>query len=315
MSTMQVCTTVPSQGPATSDARRGLLLGALAVVIFALTFPMTRMAVGSAEAPQLAPAFVAVARAAGAGLISLIYLLACRASLPNVAQLPALALSALGIVFGFPLFLALALRDVPSMHAAIVTGITPLTTAAFAAVALRQRASAGFWACAVLGCVLVLAFAVYEGGGSISVADGWLLLAVLSAGGGYVAGARLSAQMPAERVISWVLVLSLPLTAPLAIAWWPTVPASAAAWGGLAYVTVFAMWLGFIFWYRGLALGGTLRVSQIQLLQPFLALIFSVPLLGEPLRASTFVFALLVLATVFVGRRVPVPGTASRTGQ
>ena len=315
MSTMQACTTVPSQGPATADARRGLLLGALGVVIFALTFPMTRMAVGSAEAPQLPPAFVAAARAAGAGLISLAYLLACRASLPKVAQLPALALSALGIVFGFPLFLALALREVPSMHAAVVTGITPLTTAAFAAIALRQRASASFWACAVLGCVLVLAFAMHEGGGTITVADGWLLLAVLSAGGGYVAGAGLTAQMPAERVISWVLVLSLPLTAPLAIVWWPTEPASAAAWGGLAYVTVFAMWLGFFFWYRGLALGGTLRVSQIQLLQPFLALIFSVPLLGEPLRASTFVFALLVLATVFVGRRGPVQGTASRTGQ
>ena len=315
MSTMQVCSPVPSQGPATADARRGLLLGALAVVIFALTFPMTRMAVGSAEAPQLAPAFVAVARAAGAGLISLVYLLACRASLPKVAQLPALALSALGIVFGFPLFLALALREVPSMHAAIVTGITPLTTAAFAAIALRQRASASFWGCALLGCLLVLAFAVYEGGGSISVADGWLLLAVLSAGGGYVAGARLSSEMPAERVISWVLVLSLPLTAPLAMLWWPMQPVSAAAWGGLAYVTVFAMWVGFFLWYRGLALGGTLRVSQIQLLHPFLALIFSVPLLGEPLRASTVVFALLVLATVFVGRRVPVQGTGSHTGR
>ena len=159
MSTIQACTTVPSQGPATVDARRGLLLGAFGVVIFALTFPMTRMAVGSAEDPQLPPAFVAVARAAGAGLISLVYLLACRASLPKRIQLPALALSALGTVFGFPLSLALALREVPSMHAAVVTGITPLTTAAFAAIALRQRASASFWACAVLGCILVVAFA------------------------------------------------------------------------------------------------------------------------------------------------------------
>jgi drug/metabolite transporter (DMT)-like permease len=315
MSTMQVCTPVSAQSPGITDARRGLLLGALAVVIFALTFPMTRMAVGTAEAPQLSPAFVAVARAAGAGLIGAVYLLACRAGLPKRAQLPALALSAAGIVFGFPLFLALALREVPAMHAAIVTGITPLTTAAFAAIVLRQRASASFWACAVLGCGLVLAFAMWESGGTVTVADGWLLLAVFSAGGGYVAGARLSAEMPAERVISWVLVLSLPLTAPLAMVWWPTQPASAAAWGGLVYVTVFAMWLGFFFWYRGLALGGTLRVSQIQLLQPFLALIFSVPLLGEPLRASTVVFALLVLATVFVGRRAPVQGPALPSGR
>ena len=279
-------------------------------MIFAATFPMTRLAVGPADAPQLPPAFIAAARAAGAGLLSVVYLLATRAAWPGRRHLLPLILSALGTVLGFPLFLALALREVPAMHAAIVTGITPLATAAVAAIALRQRASSGFWACAVLGGALVLAFAVHQGGGTVSLADGWLLLAVLSAAGGYVAGVRLTADMPAERVISWVLVLSLPLTAPLALAGWPSQPASAAAWGGLAYVTLFAMWLGFLLWYRSLALGGALRVSQIQLLQPFLALLFSVPLLGEPLRPSTLVFALAVLATVFVGRRVPLHNQA-----
>jgi len=171
---------------------------------------------------------------------------------------------------------------------------------------LRQRASTGFWVCAVLGCVLVLVFAALEGGGTLTAADGWLLLAVLSAAGGYVAGAKLATEWPAERVISWVLVLSLPLTAPLAWAWRPAGAVSAAAWGGLAYVTLFSMWLGFFAWYRGLALGGALRVSQVQLLQPFLALLFAVPVLGETLEPTTLAFALAVLGVVIVGKKMPV---------
>jgi drug/metabolite transporter (DMT)-like permease len=301
--------------PASPDdhaARRGLWLGALGVVIFALTFPMTRLAVGPSEAPQLTPAFVTAGRAAGAGVLSLVYLWITGASRPTRRELPPLLLSALGTVVGFPLGIALALREVPAMHAAVVTGVLPLATAAVAAWALRQRASTGFWACAVLGCALVLAFAWQQGGGALSGADGWLLFAVGSAAGGYVAGARVAAERPAEQVISWVLALSLPLTAPVAFVWWPSEPASAAAWGGFAYVTLFSMWLGFFAWYRGLALGGTLRVSQVQLLQPFLALLFAVPLLGERLEPATLGFALAVMGVVLLGRHMPVRAGAAR---
>jgi drug/metabolite transporter (DMT)-like permease len=299
-------TALAASSPESHAARRGLWLGALGVVIFALTFPMTRLAVGPAEAPQLPPAFVTAGRAAGAGILSLLYLWLTRASLPTRRELAPLLLSALGTVIGFPLGIALALREVPAMHAAVVTGVLPLATAAVAAWALRQRASAGFWACAMAGCALVLGFAWQQGGGALSTADGWLLFAVASAAGGYVAGAKVAAARPAEQVISWVLALSLPLTAPLAWAWWPDQPASAPAWGGFAYVTLFSMWLGFFAWYRGLALGGTLRVSQVQLLQPFLALLFAVPVLGERLEPATLGFALAVLGVVALGKRMPV---------
>ncbi len=287
------------------DETRGLWLGLLGVVIFAMTFPMTRLAVGPASDPQLPPAFVTAGRAAFAGLLSLAYLLATRAPRPAVRQLPSLAVCALGTVLGFPLFLSLALRQVDSMHAAVVTGVLPLATAVAAALFFRQRPSAGFWACALLGCALVLAFAAFQGSGRLSAADGLLLLAVASAAVGYVAGARMSVQMPAEQVICWVLVLALPLTLPVMLAVWPVQPARLSAWGGFAYVTLFSMWLGFFAWYRGLALGGTVRVSQVQLLQPFLALLFSVPVLGERLEATTVLFSLAVIATVFIGKKMP----------
>jgi drug/metabolite transporter (DMT)-like permease len=290
----------------TNPARRGLLFGVLGVAIFALTLPMTRLAVGDAAAPQLPPAFVTAGRAAFAGLLSVAWLLATRAPWPQRRHWRALAVSAAGTVVGFPLFLSLALRQVDAMHAAVVTGVLPLATAVAGAVSLRQRPSAGFWACAMAGCALVLAFAAWAGSGRLVAADGLLLLAVLSAAVGYVAGARVAAVLPAEQVICWVLVISLPFTLPAALALWPQQPASAAAWGGLAYVSLFSMWIGFFAWYRGLALGGVVRVSQVQLLQPFLALLFAVPVLGERLEPMTVGFALAVVAVVFLGRRMPV---------
>jgi len=291
--------------PTTHDEARGLWFGLLGVVIFAMTLPMTRLAVGPAADPQLPPLFVTAGRAACAGLLSIVYLLATRAPRPRRDQLAELGVSAAGTVLGFPLFVALALREVDAMHAAVVTGVLPLGTAVAAALALRQRPSNAFWACALLGCGLVLAFAAHRGSGRLNAADGLLLLAIASASIGDVAGARLSAQMRAEQVICWVLVLSLPFTVPAMLASWPAQPVRASAWVGFAYVTLFSMWLGFFAWYRGLALGGTVRVSQVQLVQPFLALLFAVPVLGEALDATTLVFSLAVIATVFIGKRMP----------
>jgi drug/metabolite transporter (DMT)-like permease len=295
--------------PTAADSRRGFALGALGVTIFAMTLPMTRLAVGEAGAPQLSPAFITAGRAAVAGLLSLLYLLAVRAPWPARRHAGALALCAAGTVVAFPLCLALALRQVDAMHAAVVTGVLPLGTAVVAALVLRQRPSAGFWWCALVGCALVLAYAAWQGGGRLSVGDAWLGLAVLGTSIGYVAGARVSAVMPASQVICWVLVGSLPLSLPLALwlaPWSPAVPVALSAWGGFAYVSVFSMWLGFFAWYRGLTLGGVVQVSQVQLIQPFLALLFAVPVLGERLDAATLVFSLAVIGTVFLGKRMPV---------
>ena len=297
-------------------AARGLAWGAAGVLAFALTMPMTRLAVGDQSAPQLPPGFVTAGRAALAGLLSLAYLWAVGAKQvvwPARHLWPLLAVSAAGTVVGFPLGLAMALREVPAMHASVVSGVMPLCTAVVAALTLRQRASAGFWGCAVLGCALVVAFAFIAGGGRLVGADAWLALAVVSAAIGYVAGAQVSMQMPPEQTICWVLVISLPFTLPAMWIAWPTTPAAATAWAGFAYVTLFSMWLGFFAWYRGLAQGGVLRVSQVQLAQPFLALLAAVPILGERLEPLTVGFALAVVAVVFIGKRTPVAAISPTT--
>jgi drug/metabolite transporter (DMT)-like permease len=242
-----------------------------------------------------------------AGLLSIGYLRWVGARVPARQHWRPLAVCALGTVVGFPLCIGLALREVESMHAAVVTGIIPLGTAVVGALTLRQRPSAGFWACALAGCALVMGFAAWKGGGRLAAADGWLLLAVLSTSIAYVAGARVSGVIPAQQVICWVVVGSLPFTLPATVWWWPvdTSP-SLAAWGGLLYVGLFSMWLGFFAWYRGLAMGGIVRVSQVQLIQPFLALLFGVPILGERLDPTTVAFSLAVIAVVFVSRRMAV---------
>ena len=299
------------QGPSistttTADTTRGLLLGLAGVVMFALTLPMTRLAGGSAQAPQLDPAFVALGRAAVAGLLSLAYLAATGARRPRGGEWRLLAFTAGGVVFGWPLLSGLAVRQVDAVHAAVISGVLPLATAVIAALVLRQQPSRGFWACALAGLGLVIGFALWRGAGGLEVADGLLLCAVVCASAGYVSGARLSANLTAEQVICWVLVISLPITVPLAVMARPTAPVAASAWAGFAYVSLFSMWIGFFAWYRGLALGGMLRVSQVQVLQPFLSMLLAVPLLGEKLDAMTLAFAVAVLAVVWLGKRQPV---------
>jgi drug/metabolite transporter (DMT)-like permease len=308
--------TLPPERWRDLPANQGLLLGLLGVTIFALTLPMTRLAVGTVDAPQMSGVFVALGRAVVAALLSAAFLLATRAPWPRREDLLPLVITAGGVVFGFPLFTSVAMRYVEAVHASVIVGVLPLATAAVGALLHRQRPSAGFWLCAALGSALVVGFAVLRSGSaglSIHPADALLLAAMLCAAVGYGYGARLSQHLRAEHVICWALVIALPLTLPIAAHTRPQTALPASAWWGFAYTAVFSMWLGFFAWYRGLALGGTVRVSQVQLVQPFLGMLFAVPLLGERLDALTLGFAAAVIATVFIGKKMPVHATTSRT--
>ena len=301
----------PSQRQAT---RQGLWLGALGVAIFALTLPMTRLAAGTPEAPQMSGLFIASGRAVLAALLSGAYLWALRAPWPSRADWIRLGVVALGVVFGFPLFTSIAMRHVEAVHASVIVGVLPLATAVVGALLHRQRPSAGFWLCAALGTALVVAFALLRSGQSglrLAGADVLLLLAMVCAAVGYGVGAQLSQRIRPDFVICWALVLSFPLNLPLALVEWPYNAIKTGAWMAFGYLAVFSMWLGFFAWYRGLALGGTVRVSQVQLLQPFLSMLFAVPLLGETLDTLTAGFGLAVMAVVFIGRKMPVSVASS----
>ncbi|WP_353395229.1 DMT family transporter [Hydrogenophaga sp. 5NK40-0174] len=299
----------------TPQERKGMWLGVLGVTVFALTLPMTRMATGDQSDPQLSPWFVTWARGVIAGALSLVYLTATRSRLPAAEHRGALLLSLAGNAIGFPLLLGWALRHISAGHAAVFTALLPLATAAVAAWLMHQRARMAFWVYSASGSVLVVVFSLLRShqagqGFTLEWADLLLVGAVISASLGYVGGAKVTPALGAERTISWVCVMALPATLTGTWLTWPAAPVATSAWLALLYVGAFSMWAGFFAWFRGLALGGALRVSQTQLLQPFISILAAVPLLGEPLSLTTLIFALAVVATVFLGRRAAAPVAA-----
>lgn len=291
---------------ASHDETRGMLLGLVGVAMFSLTLPFTRMAVA-----ELDPLFVALGRALGAALLAGAWLAWRRAPLPPRAALAPLALVMLGVVVGFPLLSSMALRYVPASHGAVLAGLLPLMTTLYAALRGDERPSTGFWAMSVLGAALVAGFALSQGGGALHAADLLMFAAVAAGAVGYAEGGKLARILGGPETICWALLLAAPLVAPLlgwrlAAGMVPLAGVGAAAWLGLAYVTAFSMFIGFFFWYRGLALGGIARVGQVQLLQPFMSLVGAALLLGEALTLHNSLFALAVIGVVFAGRRLQV---------
>lgn len=278
-------------------------LGLLGIAMFSLTLPFTRLAVA-----ELNPVLVACGRAFVAGTCSVVLLWHKRASWPTGQQWRALAITAAGVIIGFPVFMSIAMYYVPASHGAIVLGLLPLMTALFGALRFGERPSLGFWLAALAGSALVTAFALQEGGGEFHIADLALLIAVISASMGYAEGGRLARTMSGPDVICWAMVLSIPLAFPatLFLLWHYGAHASLAAWGSFSYLALFSALIGFFFWYRGLALGGIARVGQVQLMQPFLTLLGAMVLLGEPLKLSQFAFAIAIIAVVAVGRKMTI---------
>lgn len=305
--------------PRRSPDTRGLWLGIAAMAMFGMTLPMTQLATGTAAAPQFSPMFVTCARAVVAAGLSALWLLHGRAPWPTGRQAALLVVAALGNAVAYPLTLAWALRTGTSQHAAVITALAPLATSVVAALVLRQRVARGFWACAVAGCALVVAFSLWRSlqsghGWRPAPADALLALGVLGASIGYVAGARITPALGAERVICWVTLAALPITLPGALLSWaaqpPLASVPASAWLGFAYVSLFSMWMAFFAWYRALAQGDAVRVSQLQLLQPFFAMLFAWPIHGQPVAASSLLFGVAVVGTVMLGRRLSAVGTA-----
>ena len=277
---------------------RGLLLGLLAVAAFSLTLPATRAALVSFE-----PVFVCAARIVLAAGLAAAYLAIGRHRLPNRSELKALCAVVAGVVFGFPLFTALAMQHVDASHGGVVLGIMPLTVAATGALVFKERPSPSFWLFAVLGSAVVVAFSLLRSHGGIEPADIYLLIAVVTASVSYAVGATVSRSLGGLQTISWALLMGLPIWIPTVILTFPaTLAATPGAWIGLLYVALISQFLGFLPWFRGLALGGIARVGQTQLLQPFLTIIASALLLGEAVDAMTIGFAVAVFAIVAAGR-------------
>ncbi|MFC0709549.1 DMT family transporter [Azorhizophilus paspali] len=280
--------------------KRGWVNGFLGMVIFAGSLPATRAAVMDFDS-----IFLTCARAAIAALVGLALLLVFRQRRPTLAEVPSLAIVVLGVVIGFPLLTALALRHVSAAHSIVFVGLLPLCTAIFGVVRAGERPRPAFWLFSLLGSAFVAGYAAKGSVEILSAGNLLMLAAVVLCGLGYAEGARLSRYLGGWQVINWALVLALPIMLPLALFSMPAsfVHVGAPAWFSLAYVSLFSMLIGFVFWYRGLAQGGIAAVCQLQLLQPFFSLGLAALFLHETVSGTMLIATLGAVVCVAAARR------------
>ena len=282
---------------------KGMLIGFIGILIFSLTLPVSKIAILSFD-----PYFIAFGRATLAGTVALAYLLYKKEIMPSKADFAKFVVIALGVVFGFPIFTTVAMTEGSSSHGAVILGMMPLATTVIGVIRFKERPSLGFWLVSLLGAALVVVYALMKSSGSFTYVDGLLVLGGISACVGYVEGGELSRKMNPRSVISWALVISLPVNIVMSYVTFNTqyVHAGPIAWTSFLYLSLFSMFIGFFFWYEGLAVGGIARVSQVQLLQPFCTLVVASVLLGDSLTIMNLFFAFLVVSTVVLGKRMLV---------
>lgn len=275
--------------------KSGWVNGFLGVVIFSGSLPATRVAVSDFD-----PLFLSFARAAIAGVLAIVLIISLRQKRPARGDLISLVIVALGVVVGFPLLTAIALTHITSAHSIVFIGLLPLATAIFAVLRAGDRPRPAFWLFSVTGSLLVAGFALNQDLSASWIGDLFMFAAILACGLGYAEGGKLSRKLGGWQVICWALVLSLPVILPLAIYTQPEswVGIGQPAWFALAYVSIFSMLIGFIFWYRGLAQGGIAAVGQLQLIQPFLGLMLAAILLHESVSGLMVLVSFAVVACV-----------------
>jgi len=282
---------------------KGLMYGLIGVIIFGLTLPATRIAV-----TELDPVIVGLGRAIIAAMCAGAYLFFTKARRPTTVEFKKLAITAVGIIFGFPLLSAIAMLYTPASHGGVMLGILPLATVAASTMFAGERPSIAFWVCSAIGAAAVILFAILQGGFELHIADILLVASVLSAAVGYAIGGQLSKTLGGANVISWALIISLPFLFPPVLFVYSEVPSTLSpnVWASFLYVAIFSQFLGFFAWNRGMELCGIARIGQLQLLQPFVTLLAAWVLLNEPLTWMTLGFASFVVGVVAVGRKLQV---------
>lgn len=283
---------------------------ALGVLAFSGTFPATHVALEG-----FSPGFVGAGRSVVAAIGAALCLFVGKAKVPRRTELPGFVVIACCVGFGFGLISAITLRSVGVAASGIVVGLLPIATAIIATWRFGERPSPVFWIASFAGAALVVGFLLSRGGGSLSADDLLLLVAVIIAAVGYAEGGRLSKLMPGWQVICWALLLSLPVTLPIAT--YSAIEShphpGVAAMTGFLYVSFFSMLFGFFAWNRGLAMAGIARASQVQLAQPLLTLGWAALLFGESISVAMLGVAVGVVACVAITQRVRI--SSSRNGR
>ncbi len=290
----------------------GFLLGFIGVVIFSLTLPITRHLAQS----DFTSLEIGFGRGFLAGIASLFILLFKgqfkSEHLPSKSDLRKLMITAVGVVFAFPIFTAIAMQSIPAGNGGIVLAAVPLSTAIFAGLLSDENPTKRFWGMAILGFISVTVFRLLTSDSSITnlgLGDLALLVCVIIGGMGYAQGGILGKKMSGWKIICWSLVISLPLVVPLTLFNFNFTHLLHVAQDSsisillFAFLCLFNNLIGFFFFYEGLGIGGVAKVSQIDLFRPFFTFFFAVVFLGESMNLISVVFLLLIISIVYLGKR------------
>ncbi|MHA7154948.1 DMT family transporter [Arthrobacter sp. TMN-50] len=293
--------------PLLSSSRVGIAWGLLGVAAFSFTVPFTRVAVGG-----LSPLFIGSGRSVIAAAIAIAALALTQQRIPNASQWMRLCVVAGGIVIGFPLLTSFALTTTPASHGAVVIALLPAATAVMAVIRGKERQPRSFWAMAIIGSIAAVGFATIQGDGltHLTVSDLLLFGAVVAAAIGYAEGGLLARELGAWQTVSWALVIAAPLMVVLTIVAAVQQPPAGTAleWAAFGYLAVVSMFLGFFAWYRGLAIGPMSQVSQVQLIQPVLSILWAVLLLGEEITTATILGGIAVILCAGIAVRTRLSG-------
>ena len=293
-----------------NNENKGFIYGFVGILIFSLTPVATKIALGSSN-NELSAEFITFGRSAVAGFLALLYLLFFKKKIPKKSDLMNFSIIALCLTIGFPLSLSYGLIYSTSIHAGVILAFLPLATAIFASFYFKQRASISFWLCALTGSIIIIIYILIHNQNvntnfKISHYDILFCISVIAAAIGYNFGAKLTKSMLSADVISWALVLALPVHFTLAIYYFPQTEINVISWLAFLYVAIFSQWIGFFAWYKGLDIGGAVRVSQIQLLMPFFTFAFSIYLLGETLDFLTIIFSIAIILLIYLSRKMAI---------
>jgi len=281
----------------------------IGIIIFSATLPFTKLALGINN-NQLSPEFITFGRSTLAGLLSIIFLIINKKKIPSSKYFTNLIIIAILLIFLFPLLISYGVKDNQAIHSGVILGSLPLFTSLFAAIYFKQKETFLFWFFSFMGFTSIILFSIFaldkfdlQSIANFNVSDLILFLSVIVASVGYVVGSKLTEKLGSLTVISWALAISLPITLPLSIVHYPSNSINLESWLAFFYLAVMAQWIGVFFWFKGLSLGGAVKIGQVQLIYPFSSFVFSIFLLNENLNFFTFTFSCLIISIIYLTKK------------
>jgi drug/metabolite transporter (DMT)-like permease len=278
--------------------RRGWALFIAVGLIWGLPYLLIRVAIR-----EVTPAFLVFVRTGGGALLLAPFVVRRGALGPLLARWKALVVLALTELAVPWFFLFNAEKKITSSLAGLLVAAVPIAGAVIARVTgtdrLDRRRAAGL----ILGVAGVAALVGFDVGGSDLFAASSLLLVVVGYAFGPWVLARYLSDLPGPSVLTAALALCAILYAPAAIIQRPQHALSASVLASMLGLMVVCTAVGMVAFFALIGEVGPMRSTVVTYVNPAVAVLLGVTVLGEPFGAATAVGFVLVLVGSYLATR------------